>query len=128
MDTFFLKGRDLAPVSAVDDVDLGVTVDVAHETDASRAQDAPLAVQHERRPEVDVPLDTFAIENAPGELHAALIGPERVREILQRALAAFVADRTIERVVDQQKLEHAGARRHHIVGPGLHDHALGADR
>ena len=35
---------------------------------------------------------------------------ERVREILQRALAALVAHRAVERVIDEQELEDAGAR------------------
>ena len=51
---FLLEGRDLAAVAAIDDVDLGVAVDVAHEPDAARAEDAALAVEHQRRAEVDV--------------------------------------------------------------------------
>ena len=31
-------------------------------------------------------------------------------------------------MVDQQELEHAGARRGHLVGPRVDDHAFGADR
>ena len=38
------------------------------------------------------------------------VGPERVREILQRTFAALVAHRAVERVIDEQELEHAGAR------------------
>ena len=128
MNTLFLERRDLAAVSAVDDVDLRVALDVAHEPHAPRAQNAPLTVQHERRAEVDVAFHALAVEHAPRELHPALVGPEGVRKILQRALAAFVAHRAIERVVDEQKFEDAGPRRDDIVAPRRHDHPVRADR
>src|SRR4029450_11917269 len=73
MDAFFLERRDLAAVAAVDDVDLRVAVDLAHEPDAACAQDAALPVEHERRPEIDVAPHSFAVEDAAGKLHAALI-------------------------------------------------------
>ena len=100
VDAFFLERRDLAAVASVDDVDLCVAVDVAHEADAPRAQDAAVAIEHQRRPEVDVGPDPFAIERAARELHPALIGAERVRVILQGTLAAFVADGAVERMID----------------------------
>jgi hypothetical protein len=106
----FLEGGDLAAVAAIDDVDLRVGLDLAHEPYAARAQDAAIAVQHQRRAEVDVGPHALAVEHAPRELHPALVRAEAVGEILERALAALVADRAVERVVDQQELEHAGAR------------------
>ena len=123
---FFLERRDLAAVPAVEDVDLRVVVDVAHEAHAPRAENAAVAVEHERRTEVDVRLHAVAVELAPRELHPALIGTEGVRKILQRALAALVAHRAIERVIDQQKLEDAGARAHHVRRARRHHHAFGA--
>ena len=120
------KRGNLAAISAIDDADLGVIVDLAHEPDAPRAEDAAIPVEHQRRSEVDVGLHTFAVEDAAGEVHAALGGTERVREILQGALASFVADRAIERVIDEQKLENARARLHHLSFTRLHNHALGA--
>ena len=88
---------------------------VAHEADAARAEDAALAVQHQRRAEIDVAPHALAVEHAARELHPALVRPERVREVLQRALAAFVAHRAVERVIDQQELEHAGPRGDDLV-------------
>src|SRR6476660_5479803 len=110
MHALLLERRDLAAVATIDDVDLRVAIDIAHEADAPRAQDAALPVQHQRRPEVDVAFHAFAVEHAPRKFHAAWSGPERVREILQRTLAALGADRTVERVIDQEELEHSGAR------------------
>src|SRR5688572_923015 len=111
MDALLAEGRDLAAVAAVDDADLGVPVDVLHEPDAAGAEDAPLAVEHQRRAEIDVALDPFAVEHPPGEVHAAFGGPEGVGKVLERALAALVTDRAIEGVVHQQELEDAGPRR-----------------
>src|SRR3546814_14501022 len=47
--------------------------------------------------------------------------------VLQVALAALVADRAVERMVDEQELHDAVARLLHLVGVGLDHHAL-ADR
>src|SRR5262249_27102293 len=127
VDALFLERRDLAAVAAIDDVDLRVAVDLAHEAHAARAQDAAVAIQHQRRTEVDIGFRPVAVEDAPRKLHAALIGSEGVGEILQRALAAFVAHRAVERMVDQEELEHAGARRLHVRRPRRYDHAVGAD-
>ena len=116
MHAFFLERRDLAAVAAIDDVDLRVAFDVAHEADAARAEDAAVAVEHQRRPEVDVGLHAFAVERPARKLHPALVGSERVREVLQRALAALVADRTVERMVDQQELEDSARARRRSSG------------
>ena len=118
VDALLAERRDLAAVAAIDDADLRVVVDLAHEADAARAEDAAVAVQHQRRTEVDVGLHAFAVEHPPREVHAALGRAERVREILQRALAALVADRAVERMIDEQELEDAGARRHRFLDRG----------
>src|SRR5262249_48780920 len=126
MYALFLEGRDLAAVAAIDDVDLRVAVDVAHETHTAGAENAPLTVQHERWPEVDVTLDALAVDHAAWKVRSALRRAEVVREILERAFAALVADRTIERMVQEQELEHAGARLNHVRRIGRHHHPLGA--
>ena len=41
-----------------------------------------------------------------GNVHARVAGPVAERQVLQRALAALVADRAVERVVDEDELEH----------------------
>jgi hypothetical protein len=125
VDTLFVEGGYLAAAATVDDIDLRVGVDLLHEPDAARAENASLAVEHQRRTEVHVALDAFTVEHAAREIHAALRRPERVREVLKRALAALVAYRTIERMVDEEELENAGSsgddlgiarRDHHAVG------------
>ena len=89
----------VAPLAEVDERIAG---DLVGEAGAAAALDAALAVeQHEvadrdRLLEVPLLLD-----------EARLAGTERERLVLQRALAAAVAHRAVERVVDQQELEHA---------------------
>ena len=70
-------------------------------------------------------LTPVAVERPPRELHAAVVAAEGVGEVLQRALAALVADRAVERVVQQQELEDAGAGVLDVLGRRLHHHALG---
>src|SRR5206468_1901142 len=127
MHAFFLERGDLAAISPIDDVDLRVAVDVAHEAHAARAQNAALTIEHQGRPEVDVTLDAVTVKYPPGEFHPALVGPERIREVLQRTFAAFVAHRTIERVIDEQELEHARARFDDLRRARADDHAVRAD-
>ena len=50
------------------------------------------------------------------------------RHVLQFALAAFVADGTIERVIREQEFDHVLARFVDLIGVGLHDHAVGGDQ
>ncbi len=50
------------------------------------------------------------------------------REVLQLALAALVADRAVERMVDQQELHHALLRLDRLLGVRPHLHALGRRR
>ena len=127
MHALFLIGRDFTAGTPIGNPDLGVAVDVAHEADAPRAQDAPVAIEHQRRSEIDIGLDALAIERAARKLHAAALGAEFVREVLERTFAALVAHRTIERMVDQQELEYTGARFHDIRCLGVDDHAVSAD-
>ena len=75
----------------------------------------------------DVRADALSIEHTPRKFHAALVWPEAIGAILKRALAPFVAHRTIERMVDQQELEHSGPRFDHVGRARADNHPLGAD-
>src|SRR4029078_11711816 len=90
MDAFFFEGGDLAAVAAIRDADLRVAVDLFHEPHAPRAENAAVAIQHQRRTEVDVGFHAFAVEYAARELHPALRGSEAVREILERTVPPLV--------------------------------------
>src|SRR5262245_26435277 len=58
---------------------------------------------------------------------AALARAPAHRDVLERALAALVADRAVERMVDQQELDDRVLRHLHAIGLGVDDHSV-ADR
>ena len=117
--------QDLRLVATLGEADQRIAGDLVGEARAAVAQDAALAVeQHEvadrdRLLEVPLLLDV-----------AALAGTVAERLVLQRALAALVADRAVERVVGEEQLEDAllGPPRQRRLGVDLHvrgdgDHA-----
>ena len=111
---------DLLAGSALDQRDEGVTGDLLGEAGAPRAQDAALAVEQDLLGD-DVRLG----EGALGLDEARLAATVAHGLVLQRALAALVADRAVEGVVEQQELHGPvlrllGDRRGDL---GLDDHA-----
>src|SRR5205814_9250933 len=74
--------------------------DALAEARAAVAEDAALAVERDRGRDRDRFLDSELLEAHPG-----VAGPVAEGEVLQRALAALVADRAVERVVDEDELE-----------------------
>ena len=98
----------LHAVAAVDEVDQRVARDLVGEARAAAALDAALAVEQHEIAERDRLLEVALLLD-----EARLAGAERERLVLQRALAAAVAHRAVERVVDEQELEHAVLDRLH---------------
>ena len=114
------RDRDLLGRAAREQLDEPVAADLVAEPRAPRAQDAALAVEvHQRRQRTRLRVDALGL-HVP-----ALARPERERLVLQRALAAPVADRAVERVVQQQELEVRHLRLVRLLGGVLrpHDHA-----
>src|SRR5581483_1165805 len=113
------EGSDLHIRAALEEAKLRVAADVLGETSAARAVDAAFAVEDDMIGErigfwkvallLDIAADGRTVE-------------ERI--ILKWAFAAPVADRAVERVVDEQELQNAAP----VVGNGfglrLDDHAL----
>ena len=114
----------LRAVAAVDEVDQRVARDLVGEPRAAAALDAALAVEQHEVADRDRLLEVALLLD-----EARLARPERERLVLQRALAAAVADRAVERVVDEQELEHAVLD---LSSPSsrlrVHDHAVGDGR
>src|SRR5438132_1512839 len=82
--------------AALEEVGEGIAGNLVGEARAARALDAAFAIEvHERR-QGDGLLEVALLLD-----EARLAGAERERLILQRALAALVAHRAIERVIDQ---------------------------
>jgi hypothetical protein len=122
LEGLLLVDADLLQRTALDQRDERVTGDLLGEPRAAGAQHAALTIEQHLRRDVDRlgegPLDA---------LEAALAAAVGHRLVLQRALAALVADRAVERVVDQQELHDPLLG---LVGDlagdlGVDDHALG---
>src|SRR4051794_37405833 len=98
---------------------LVVLADLLREPHAAVAEDAALAVdgnqrrQRERLLEVALGLDEARAAAAPA-----------VGDVLQRALAALVADGAVERVVDEEELDDRLLGSLHALGLGVDDHAV----
>ena len=89
------------------------------ETNTTAAMDAAGHVSGHQRPQILLGHDAFRF--AITALDAAIAH----RDILQLALTALVADRAIERMVDQQKLHHALLCVDGVLRTGLDLHAVG---
>ena len=107
-------GGDLHVLAAPDRAELGDARDLGHEADAARAMDAA------RHDGLDQRADILVLDRALVLAEARAVDAIGHRLVLQVALAALVADRAVERMIDQQELHHAFARL-------LDDGAIGAD-
>ena len=84
------------------------------------AENAALTVQ------VDVVVDGDGLLEVALLLdEAALSGAEGHGLVLERALPTFVADRAVQRVVDEEELQHPILGLAGSVGTGFHRHAWG---
>ena len=79
-----------------------VVGDFLHEPDAARAHDTAFVVEHDAFAEIHT-LRLFHLLFDEAGLSLA----EFDRKFLQAAFARLVANRTVERVVDEQKFHHA---------------------
>ena len=92
---------DLGVVTAVEDPELAGAGDLVAEPHAARAEDAPLGVQHHVRPQGH---RLGLVDLLVG--HARVVQPVLHVVDLQPALPGLVADGTVERMVQEEELEH----------------------
>jgi hypothetical protein len=90
------------------------------ESNAARTLDAALPVQVNQVAQRDV----FRQLEFIGVMHPALTRAMFHGQVLQRAFAAFVTNRTVQRMTGQQKFDDRLARFQHGRGSGAHDHAF----
>src|SRR5262249_56544205 len=114
------KGADDRVVAALKQPQLVAPAHLVAEAHASRALDAALGVERHALADVVAfrPVDLLLVEATE-----PLAVGRFVR--LQPALPRLIADRAVERVVDQQELLDAGARLFHPRVPGPYHHPLG---
>ncbi len=111
---FEVRG-DLHVLTASGGAELRHTGNLGREADAARALDAPRHDRLDQRP------DVFVLDRPLVLVEPAAVDAVGHRLVLQVALAALVADRAVERVVDEQELHHplAGAPHHLRAGDDL---------
>ena len=112
-------GADLQVLAALHAAEFVGAGDVRGEADAARALDAAGHVAGDQRAEILVGHDALALGEAR---HRTAVAE---REVLQFAFAALVADRAIERMVDQQEFHHVALRLQGLVAAREHLHAVG---
>ena len=97
-------GRDLHVLAAPDRAEVGDARDLGREADAARAVDAAVHLGR------DEGADVLVRHGALVLVVARRVDPVGHRLVLQVALAALVADRAVEGVVDEEELHHPFAR------------------
>ncbi len=97
-------GRDLHVLAAAGRAHFRRAADLGGEADAARALDAAVHRGLDQRAQI------FVLDRALVLGKAAGVDAIAHRLVLQVALAALIADRAIQRMVDQQELHHAFAR------------------
>ena len=90
-------GVDLHVLAAAGGAELRIALDLLAEAHAARAMDAARHVGRDERPEV------LVLDHALALGEARDVAAVADREVLQLALPALVADRAVERMVDQQE-------------------------
>ncbi len=109
-----------AVAAAIHDPEHVVFRDLLHEANATRAKNAALGVEGDARPEFyGFRLLDLVLEKARGGV--AVLD----RKLLQPALAGLIADRAIERMIDEQELHHPLPAFLRHRGVRAHGHPLG---
>src|SRR5690606_16763424 len=106
-------GADLAILTTVELTHLRHARDLRREADTARAEDASGHAGRDQRTEIGIDLRALRFTE-PAE-----IDPVGHRLVLQIAFATLIADRTVERMVDEQELHHPLSRLldHRRLGP-----------
>ena len=112
-------GRDLGMLATMDHAEFHHAGDFLAEAHATRAVDAARHLGH-RDQRADVLLEDDALFLVVARFGCAIAD----RQILQLAFAALIADRAVERMVDQQELHHALLRLQRLLAARANDHAL----
>ncbi len=111
-------GADLEVLAAPHAAKLMGAGDLAGEAHTARAMDAARHVGGDQRTEILVGHHTLALDESADRAAIAH------RHVLQLALAALVADRAVERMVDEQELHHVALRVKCALGLGVDLHPV----
>src|SRR6185503_12630887 len=119
IDTLFYIGADLGAVAAEIRAELLDAGDFRAEPDAARAVDAARHIRRDQGPQILVFDDALPLGVARDA------APEAHREILELALPSLVADRAVERMMDEEELHRRFLRRDRALRAREDLHAFG---
>ena len=111
-------GADFQVLAAAQAAEFRAAGDFGHEAHATRTLYTTRHLGFDQRADVFVRHHALALGKTR---HRAAVAH---RQILQLALAALIADRAIQRMVDQQKFHHVALRRQRSLRLGEHLHAF----
>ena len=98
------KQVNVAMIATGKDAQLAGLGDLVEEPSAAGTEDATLLIENHLRPEIhDLALFDFGFKREPAAVDAVVHVV-----VLQLALTGLVADRAVDRVIDQQELQHRG--------------------
>ena len=112
-------GGDLHVLAAADGAEFGDARHFLREADAARAMDA---ARHHRLHEG---AHVFFFDRALVLVEARPVDAIGHGLVLQSAFAALIADRAVERVIDEEEFHHAFAGALHLLGLRVDDHTVG---
>ena len=122
VDALLDVGADLAVLATVVGAEFLHARDVLPEAHAARAVDAARHVGG------DEWTDVLVLDHALALVVARNVAAIAHGQILQLAFAALIADRAVERMIDQQEFHHRLLRSDGLRGTRVDDHALGHRR
>ena len=109
---------DERPITALADVERWLVGDIVHKADTARAENAAVRNVDHVAAEILGRIEAFGL--AVARIGATFL----VRIVLQLALARLVANWTIERMVDEEHLEHSFAGVERLLGVHVDDLAF----
>src|SRR5690606_24665308 len=118
VERLFEVGDNLHILAAINRAELFDPRNLARKADAAGAVDAAGHDRLDQRPHVFFRHGALVLEKAAV---ARAVGH---RLVLQVALAALIADRTVERMVDQQELHRAFTAFAYFLGVGVNNHTI----
>ena len=113
------KGGNLCRIATLEDAQFIRLANLLAETHTARAQNATFGVKDHIRPKVHylAPMHFFFLETTMVEAILHVI-------VLQPAFPRLVANRTIERMIDEQEFQHPAAAFNHPRGVSKHHHII----
>ena len=117
VEAFTGVGCDGVVASSIDDTQGVISSHISTESNASCAENAPLIIQHDAGAQIDL------LGLADFGLHELTLGLAMFNRILlQLAFARLIADRAIQRVVDEKGFQHRLAHHLGVVRVGINFH------